>query len=104
MKRKYEYQLQMNGHQQGTKSGYVYVLNNYIMLRSYDTIVAFINTKTDKFYIRDYYSITTARHLNKFLTDNGYKPAYKNDYPKYRYYYWYRIIEKVYQNFKDIAL
>ena len=100
MKRKYEYQLQMNGHQQGTKSGYVYVLNNHIILRSYDTIVAFINTNTDKFYIRNYYSITTARHINKFLNDNGYKSIYKKDYPKYKYHRWDRIIEIIHLNFR----
>lgn len=103
MTRKYEYQLQMNGHQNGVRCGYVFVYGNYIILRSYSTIVAFINTKTDKFYIRDYYSATTSHHVNKFLNDNGYKSIYKKDYPKYKYYQWDKIVEIVHKNFTSCA-
>ena len=103
MTRKYEYQLQMNGHQTGVRCGYVFVYGNYIILRSYNTIIAFINTKTDKFYIRDYYSRTTSRHVTKFLNDNGFKSVYKKDYPKYKYHRWDKIIEKVHLNFTGCA-
>lgn len=103
MTRKYEYKLEMNGHQNGVNCAYVFVINDYIILRSYSTIVAFINTRTDKFYIRDYYSMTTSRHVNKFLSDNGFKPVYKKDYPKYKYHQWDKIIEKVHLNFSACA-
>ena len=102
---KKSYQLEMSGHQCGVRQGYVFELGNIIVLRSYCTIVCFINKRTKKAYIRDYYSITTARHINRFLADNGYKPIYKRDYRKYPYKgSWKKLVFRIIDEFSTYAL
>ena len=79
------YLLEMQGHQCGVKSAHVYENENYAILQSYDTIVAFINKKTKKRYIRNWYSRTTARHVNTFFRKFGYSEVYRKDVPKFSY-------------------
>lgn len=99
------YELKMEGHQAGTKQGRVFLYGDYLILKSYQTVVAIINIRTHKFYIRDYYSITTARHINKFLTDNGFNPVYKKDYVKYQYpYSWQKFINIIIEKFHGYAI
>lgn len=44
-----------------------------LILYSYGTKVAEINTKTNEFsYLWEGYSATTARHINEFLQQNGF--------------------------------
>ena len=43
-----------------------------IYLRSYDTDVAHIDTKDRSAHIYGWYSVTTARHVNSFLKQNGF--------------------------------
>lgn len=99
------FDLEMDGRQTGKREGRVFLYGDYLILRSYMTIVAMINTKTHRFYIRDYYSVTNARHINKFLTDNGFNPVYKKDYAKYRYpYSWDRFRNIIFDRFHGYAL
>ena len=99
------YQLEMNGHQCGTKSAYVAENDKIIALKSYNTIIAFINKKTKKVYIRDYYSATSARHLNRFLNEYGYQPIYKKDYSKYAYSRsWMKIVLDIVNDFNIYAI
>lgn len=94
------YQLKMNDHQCGTKSAYVAENDKIIALKSYNTIIAFISKRTKKVYIRDWYSITSARHLNRFLNEYGYKPIYKKDYIKYTYNRsWMKIVLGIVNDF-----
>lgn len=99
------FDLEIDGMQTGKREGRVFLYGNYLILRSYMTVVAVINTKTHKFYIRDYYSMTTTRHINKFLADNSFNPVYKKDYSKYRYpYSWDRFINIIFDRFHGFAL
>lgn len=50
---------------------------NKILLKSYNTIVAEYNTKTEKMTVNGWYSRTTARHINAFLAHFGYPTATK---------------------------
>lgn len=89
------YQLKMEGHQTGTKSAYVYESSDYAILQSYATVVAFINKKTKKPYIRGYYSRTTSRHVNRFLNEYGYPSVYRKQYGKFSYpRSWKNIADK----------
>lgn len=97
------YPMNINTCQIGNKSASIIEYNDYIMLRSYSTIVAMINRKTHKIYIRGYYSPTTSRHLNFFLEKYGYNPIYKKDYGKYKYNYWKKIVSIVNKNFSTYA-
>ena len=99
------YELKMRAYQVGNKQGRVFLYGDYLILKSYQTVVAIINTRTHKFYIRDYYSITTARHINKFLTNNNFKPIYKKDYDKYLYpYSWQKFINIIIKKFNGYAV
>lgn len=48
-----------------------------IELKSYDTIVAYI--KDGKAYVNGWYSMTTARHINEFLLQHGFKAMSKKE-------------------------
>ena len=99
------FDLEMDGRQAGKRKGRVFLYGDYLILRSYMAIVAVINTRTHKFYIRDYYSATTARHINRFLADNGFDPVYKRDYSKHRYpYSWDRFRDIIIDRFRGYAL
>ena len=52
-------------------------------LRSYDTIVAEYNHKTNKMIVRGYYSPTTARHINAFLDFYGFDTVTKKEMENY---------------------
>ena len=75
-------QLELNGHQCGKKSAWIYENDKYIILVSYRTIVAYISKRTGKVYVRGWYSMTTSRHVNGFLREYGYKPIYSGDIGK----------------------
>jgi N-acetylglutamate synthase-like GNAT family acetyltransferase len=45
---------------------------NIISLISYSTIVASYNIESEEMTIKDWYSTTTARHINEFLTQYGF--------------------------------
>jgi hypothetical protein len=48
-----------------------------LILTSYNTEVAKIKNK--EFVIKDYYSMTTARHINEFLRQNGFDQLSKSE-------------------------
>ena len=63
------------------KKASIYTYNNFIYLVSYDTIVAYIENN-EFATILGYYSLTTSRHINEFLKQNGFSPLKKKDYEK----------------------
>ena len=71
-----------------TCSATVYNTPDYIVLRSYNTIVAFINKNTREFFdILRYvygYTSTSAQHIAKFRND------YSNYFDWSKVYTWYR--------------
>lgn len=97
------YPMNINTSQIGNQSASIIEYNDYAILKSYNTIVAMINRKTHKVYIRGYYSNTTSRHLTNFLERYGYNPIYKKDYGKYKYNYWEKIVSIVNRHFPTYA-
>lgn len=79
------YRLKLAGKQCGNRSAYVWENKNYAILQSYATVVSFINKKTNKVYIRDYYSVTTTRHINAFLQKFNLPKIMSKDYSKFKY-------------------
>lgn len=73
-----------------TSSAYVLETDNYYLLRSYDTIVAVIDKSTNICYdaLRHVYgyTATSAKHINKFITD------YTGNYPSLATRYTFRDI------------
>lgn len=61
------------------KKAKIYSYNNYIYLISYDTIVAYIENN-EFASVLGYYSLTTGRHVNEFLKQNGFKSLKKKDF------------------------
>lgn len=59
------------------KKARVYVLGEFKVLISYDTIVAGIYK--NEYYVTGWYSQTTARHINEFLLQNGFKKITKKE-------------------------
>lgn len=59
------------------KKARIYVLGEFKVLISYDTIVAGIYK--DEYYITGWYSQTTTRHINEFLLQNGFKKISKKE-------------------------
>jgi hypothetical protein len=59
------------------KKAEVILQNGELILKSYNTEVAKIKNK--KFVIKDYYSVTTARHINEFLQQNGFDQLSKSE-------------------------
>ena len=49
----------------------VEIKENQATLKSYNTLVATVNTKTKEFKILGYHSVTTGRHINAFLSLYG---------------------------------
>lgn len=49
------------------KKAKVYKKDDFVYLKSYETIVACVDFKNKLFYVKGYYSQTTARHINDFL-------------------------------------
>lgn len=74
--------LEIIGHQCGNKSAWIYENDKYAILVSYRTIVAYINKRADKAYVRGWYSMTTTRHVNGFLREYGYNPIFRRDIGK----------------------
>lgn len=52
---------------------------NLLYLVSYDTIVAIIDLDKNAPHVYGWYSQTTARHINEFLKQNGFKPMTKKE-------------------------
>lgn len=46
-----------------------YFKGNMVILRSYQTLVAFFDSDTSQFFINGLYSMTTRRHINAFLRE-----------------------------------
>lgn len=59
------------------KKAKVYVLGEFKILVSYETIVAGIYK--NEFYVVGWYSQTTARHINEFLYQNGFEKMSKKE-------------------------
>ena len=59
------------------KKAKLYRDKNIIYLKSYNTLVAEYNTKTNKIKVYGWYSQTTARHINEFLELYGFDKATK---------------------------
>lgn len=58
----------------------VIVMENEIVLQSYDTFVASI--KNGKVIINGFYSNTTLRHIKEFLKQNGFEVGSKKELEK----------------------
>ena len=46
-----------------------FIKGDIIYLKSYETLVAFFDTKTNNFFIKGLYSTTTRKHINAFLQE-----------------------------------
>jgi hypothetical protein len=58
----------------------VYITDgNKLYLKSYNTIVGYINKRTKKAVFYDTYSVTTLRHIREFLAQNGFKTGSKTE-------------------------
>lgn len=53
------------------KKAKIYKKDNMLYLKSYNTIVCAIDLQNKKYYIEDYFSDTTSRHVNDFLLQNN---------------------------------
>lgn len=56
---------------------------NISYLYSYSTIVAYYNHETNKMIVKGYYSATTARHINSFLSYYGFNTYSKKELESY---------------------
>ena len=64
----------------GGKAQIIIIMNgNTIQLRSFETIVAEYNTKEDVINVFDWFSPTTAKHINSFLELYGFRNVSKKD-------------------------
>ena len=51
-----------------------------LTLLSYDTVVAIYDKQNETVELKKYYSQTTGKHVNAFLTQLGFNEVSKNDY------------------------
>ena len=63
----------------GGKAQIIIMNSNIIQLRSFETIVAEYNTKEDVINVFDWFSMTTAKHINSFLELYGFRNVSKKD-------------------------
>ena len=63
----------------GGKAQIIIMNGNIIQLRSFETIVAEYNTKEDVINVFDWFSMTTAKHINSFLELFGFRNVSKKD-------------------------
>ena len=63
----------------GGKAQIIIMNGNTIQLRSFETIVAEYNTKEDVINVFDWFSMTTAKHINSFLELYGFRNVSKKD-------------------------
>ena len=63
----------------GGKAQIIIMNGNIIQLRSFETIVAEYNTKEDVINVFDWFSMTTAKHINLFLELYGFRNVSKRD-------------------------
>ena len=63
----------------GGKAQIIIMNGNIIQLRSFETIVAEYNTKEDVINVFDWFSMTTAKHINSFLELYGFRNVSKKD-------------------------
>ena len=63
----------------GGKAQIIIMNGNTIQLRSFETIVAEYNTKEDVINVFDWFSPTTAKHINSFLELYGFRNVSKKD-------------------------
>ena len=63
----------------GGKAQIIIMNGNTIQLRSFETIVAEYNTKEDVINVFDWFSMTTAKHINLFLELYGFRNVSKGD-------------------------
>ena len=63
----------------GGKAQIIIMNGNTIQLRSFETIVAEYNTKEDIINVFDWFSMTTAKHINSFLELYGFRNVSKKD-------------------------
>ena len=72
-----ELRVRYDARQSFYKKAYTIEYNNVLYLRSYDTIVAKI--ENGEAVVNGWYSQTTARHINEFLKQNGFKAMSKKE-------------------------
>ena len=63
----------------GGKAQIIIMNGNIIQLISFETIVAEYNTKEDVINVFDWFSMTTAKHINSFLELYGFRNVSKKD-------------------------
>ena len=69
----------LNGQESFGGKAQVIINGNIIQLRSYETIVAEYNTKEDIVNVFNWFSSTTAKHINLFLELYGFINVSKKD-------------------------
>ena len=69
----------LNGQKSFGGKAQVILVGNIIQLRSFETIVAEYNTKEDIVNVFDWFSSTTAKHINSFLELYGFRNVSKKD-------------------------
>ena len=69
----------LNGQESFGGKAQVIINGNIIQLRSYETIVAEYNTKEDIVNVFNWFSSTTAKHINLFLELYGFRNVSKRD-------------------------
>lgn len=67
----YELMTKYDSRQSFYRKAFVYTKGNRLILRSYDTDVAYI--EDDKAVVKGTYSPTTLRHIKEFLLQDGFK-------------------------------
>ena len=69
----------LNGQKSFGGKAQVIMNGNTIQLRSFETIVAEYNTKEEIVNVFDWFSSTTAKHVNSFLELYGFRNVSKKD-------------------------
>ena len=69
----------LNGQKSFGGKAQIIMNDDNIQLRSFDTIVAEYNAKEDIVNVFDWFSMTTAKHINSFLELYGFRNVSKKD-------------------------
>ena len=69
----------LNGQKSFGGKAQIIMNDDNIQLRSFETIVAEYNTKENVINVFDWFSMTTAKHINSFLELYGFRNVSKKD-------------------------
>ena len=69
----------LNGQKSFGGKAQIILIGSTIQLRSFETIVAEYNTQEEIINVFDWFSLTTAKHINSFLELYGFRNVSKKD-------------------------